>query len=285
MITVESKPFLKALRQVINATDRASSGQRKILSYIHVRVYEGTMVVEATNAHILANQTIPARVSQPDQNHSFMISRKFARQLSKKLSGHGSHFDVEPLYDKSSDPETSWNVIYRDYGHNTYRDKNIEDIKLNYPELVRLIPEDKDTSTFFEITRKELLSVVKKAKQDIKGMVAISDLDTPFKVIDIVALKNIKGVVYLEEFYHEKDKPRTSYRLNTSFASWKDGFEITFNLGFLYSLIKDLPADSLLTIRLFDPLRPFTISYSRGEGLICPVRVFNDSGNLAIKDN
>lgn len=285
MITVESKPFLKALRQVINATDRASSGHRKILSYIHVRVYEGTIVVEGTNAHILANQTIPARVSQPDQNHSFMISRKFARQLSKKLSGHGSHFDIEPLYDKSNDPETSWNVIYRDYGHNTYRDKNIEDIKLSYPELVRLISEDKDTSTFFEITRKELLPVVKKAKQDTKAMVT-SDLDPLFKDnIDIVALKNIKGSVYLEEFYHEKGKPRTSYRLNTSFASWKDGFEITFNLGFLYSLIKDLPADSLLTIRLFDPLRSFTISYDGGEGLICPVRVFDDSGNLAIKDN
>lgn len=284
MITVESKPFLKALRQVINATDRASSGQRKILSYIHVRVYEGTMVVEGTNAHILANQTIPARVSQPDQNHSFMISHKFARQLSKKLSGHGSHFDIEPLYDKSNGLETSWNVIYHDYGgRNTYQDKNIEDIKLNYPELIHFIPEDKDTPTFFEITRKELLSVVKKAKQDIKGMVAISDLDTPFKVIDIVTLKNIKGAIYLEEFYHEKDKPRTSYRLNTSFDSWKDGFEITFNLGFLYSLIKDLPADSLLTIRLFDPLRPFTISYSRGEGLICPVRVFNDSGDLVME--
>ena len=72
MIQVESKPFLKALRQVINATARVSSGQRKILSYIHVKVYEGTMVVEATNAHILANQTVPARVSQPDQNHSFI---------------------------------------------------------------------------------------------------------------------------------------------------------------------------------------------------------------------
>lgn len=284
MIQVESKPFLKALRQVINATARVSSGQRKILSYIHVRVYEGTMVVEGTNAHILANQTIPARVSQPDQNHSFMISRKFARQLFKKLSGHGSHFDIEPLYDKSSDPETSWNVIYRDYGrHNTYRDKNIEDIKLNYPELVRLIPEDKDTPTFFEITKKELLPVVKKAKQDIKDM-ATSELDTSFRNIDSVTLKNIKGVVYLEEFYHEKDKPRTSYRLNTFFAGWKDGFEITFNLGFLYSLIKDLPADSLLTTRLFDPLRPFTISYSRGEGLICPIRVFNDSGDLIMKE-
>lgn len=213
-----------------------------------------------------------------------MISHKFARQLSKKLSGHGSHFDIEPLYDKSNDPETSWNVIYRDrdYGRNTYRDNNIEDIKLNYPELIHLIPEDKNTPTFFEITRKELLPIVKKTKQDIKAMVT-SNLDTPFKVIDIVTLKNIKGVVYLEEFYHEKDKPRTSYRLNTSFASWKDGFEITFNLGFLYSLIKDLPADSLLTIRLFDPLRPFTISYSKGEGLICPVRVFNDSGNLVMK--
>lgn len=284
MIQVESKPFLKSLRQVINATARVNSGKRKILSYIHVRVYEGTMVVEATDAYILANQTIPARVSQPDQNHSFMISHKFARQLSKKLSGHGSHFDIEPLYDKSSDPETSWNVIYRDYEHNTYRDKNIEDIKLNYPELVRLIPEYEDTSTLFEITKKELLLVVKKAKQDIKGMVT-NDLDTSFKDIDIVTLKNIKGVVYLEEFYHEKCKPRTSYRLNTSFASWKDGFEITFNLGFLYSLIKDLPADSLLTIRLFDPLRPFTISYSRGEGLICPVRVFNDSGDLVMKEN
>lgn len=284
MIQVESKPFLKALRQVINATARVNSGKRRILSYIHVRVYEGTMVVEATNAHILANQTIPARVSQPDQNHSFMISRKFARQLSKKLSGHGSHFDIEPLYDKSSDPETSWNVIYRDYEHNTYRDKNINDIKLNYPELVRLIPEDKDASTFFEITKKELLPTVKKAKQDIKAM-ATSGLDPLFKDnIDIVTLKNIKGVVYLEEFYHEKCKPRTSYRLNTSFASWKDGFEITFNLGFLYSLIKDLPADSLLTIRLFDPLRPFTISYSRGEGLICPVRVLDDSGNLVMKE-
>lgn len=72
MIQVESKPFLKALRQVINATARVSSGQRKILSYIHVRVYEETMVVEATNAHILANQTLPARVSQPDQNHNFI---------------------------------------------------------------------------------------------------------------------------------------------------------------------------------------------------------------------
>lgn len=282
MIQVESKPFLKSLKQVINATARVNSGKRKILSYIHVRVYEGTMVVEATDAYILANQTIPARVSQPDQNHSFMISHKFARQLSKKLSGHGSHFDIEPLYDKTNDPDTSWNVIYRDYEHNTYRDKNIEDIKLNYPELVRLIPEDKDTSTLFEITKKELLPVVKKAKQDIKAMVT-SDLDTSFKDINVVALKNIKGLVCLEEFYHKKGKPRTSYRLNTSFASWKDGFEITFNLGFLYSLIRDLPADSLLTIRLFDPLRPFTISYSRGEGLICPVRVLDDSGNLAMK--
>lgn len=282
MIQVESKPFLKSLRQVINATARVNSGKRKILSYIHVRVYEGTMVVEATNAHILANQTIPARVSQPDQNHNFMISHKFARQLSKKLSEHGSHFDIEPLYDKSNDPDTSWNVIYRDYEHNTYRDINIEDIKLNYPDQVRLIPENKDASSFFEITRKELLPIVKKAKQDIKGMVT-NDLDTSFKDIDIVTLKNIKGVVYMEEFYHEKDNPRTSYRLDTSFAGWKDGFEITFNLGFLYSLIKDLPADSLLTIRLFDPLRPFTISYSKGEGLICPVRVFDDSGNLVMK--
>lgn len=284
MIQVESKPFLKALRQVINATARVNSGKRKILSYIHVRVYEGTMVVEATNAHILANQTLPARVSQPDQNHNFMISHKFARQLSKKLSGHGSHFDIEPLYDKFNDPDTSWNVIYRDYEHNTYRDKNIEDIKLNYPELVRLIPENKDTANLFKITRKELLPVVKKAKQDIKDMVT-SDLDTSFKDIDIVSLKNIKSVIYLEEFYHEKDKPRTSYRLDTSFASWKNGFEITFNLGFLYSLIKNLPADSLLTIRLFDPLRPFTISYSRGEGLICPVRVFDASGNLVRKES
>lgn len=283
MITVESKPFLKALRQVINATDRASSGHRKILSYIHVRVHTLTIVIEATNAHILANQAVLARVSQPDQNHNFMISRKFARQLSKKLSGHGSHFDIEPLYDKSSDPETSWNVIYRDYEHNTYRDKNIEDIKLNYPELVRLIPEDKDASTFFEITKKELLPTVKKTKQDIKAM-ATSGLDISFKDIDVVALKNIKGVVYLEEFYHEKCKPRTSYRLNTSFASWKDGFEITFNLGFLYSLIKNLPADSLLTVRLFDPLRPFTIISSRGEGLICPVRVLDDSGDLVMKE-
>ena len=250
MIIVETKPFLKALRQVINATDRASSGQRKILSYIHVRVHTSTIVIEATNAYILANQAVPARVSQPDQNHSFMISHKFARQLSKKLSGHGSPFGIEPLYDKSNGLETSWNVIYRDYGrHNTYRDKNIEDIKLNYPELIRLIPEDKDTPTFFEITKKELLPIVKKAKQDIKGM-ATSDLDISFKAIDIVTLKNIKGVVYLEEFCHEKDNPRTSYRLNTSLAGWKDGFEITFNLGFLYSLIKNLPADSLLTIRL-----------------------------------
>lgn len=283
MITVESKPFLKALRQVINATARVSSGQRKILSYIHVRVYEGTMVVEATNAHILAYQIVLARVAQPDQNHSFMISHKFARQLSNKLSGHGSHFDIEPLYDKYNNQDTSWNVIYRDYEHNTYRDNNIDDSNLDYPDLTRIIPNDKDMSSFFRITKKELLSVVKKAKQDIKNMVT-SDLDTSFKDIGIVTLKNIKGVVYLEEFFHEKNKSRTSYRLDTFIAGWEDGFEITFNLDFIYSLIKNLPADSLLTISLFDPLRPFTVSYPRGEGLICPVRVFDNSGNLVMKE-
>ena len=267
-ITVNAKEFLKALKFVAVATARTDS--RPVLQYVHVEIHENELTVEATDSHILAQQKVAASISDKLVGKEFLIDGKFAKNLSKATTKHGTHLFITPEFGKNNKP--TGKVAILDGNEETFIDDNSDNdtfTRFNafYPELDFLIP---DNARFeFETRKKELLPLLKalKEKTDTKGLYDVHlEIQDNSKVVIGVG-DDIQEIKQRNLFISDNHKVENNKGLN---------FEIDFNAKLLISELQKCENTEFLKFSFSGTLRPFTFTReNNGIGLVTPLRTFN----------
>lgn len=264
-IIVNAKEFLKALKFVAVATARTDS--RPVLQYVHVEIHENELTVEATDSHVLAQQKVAASISDKLAGKEFLIDGKFAKDLSKATTKHGTHLFITPEFGKNNKP--TGKVAILDGNEETFIDDNSDNVtRFNafYPELDFLIP---DNARFeFETRKKELLPILKalKEKTDTKGLYDVHlEIQDNSKVVIGVG-DDIQEIKHRNLFIGDNHKVENNKGLN---------FEIDFNVKLLISELQKCENTESLKFSFNGTLRPFTFTRENGGiGLVTPLRTF-----------
>ena len=255
-IFVDAKEFLKTLRFVAVAVCK---GWRATLKNVHVRVGKDEITLEATDSHILTRVKVAAAVSDELVGRGFVISGKFAKNLSKTPTKHGKELMIKPLF--YEDTETTVKVIFLDGNGETFIDDLFGENSY-YPEVDRLIPERKDFG--FEVQKKELLPILKKLKKT-------TDAKSNYKV-HLEILDNSTVKIDDEEIQQRNLYIKDAYKVRERTGR---NFEINFNVKFLVDLVQKCDNREFLKFGFSGTLRPFTISRENGGlGLVCPIRLY-----------
>ena len=264
-IIVNAKEFLKALKFVAVATARTDS--RPVLQYVHVEIHENELTVEATDSHVLALQKVTASISDKLAGKEFLIDGKFAKDLSKATTKHGTHLFITPEFGKNNKP--TGKVAILDGNEETFIDDNSDNVtRFNafYPELDFLIP---DNARFeFETRKKELLPILKalKEKTNTKGLHDVHlEIQDNSKVVIGVG-DDIQEIKHRNLFIGDNHKVENNKGLN---------FEIDFNVKLLISELQKCENTEFLKFSFNGTLRPFTFTRENGGiGLVTPLRTF-----------
>lgn len=266
-IIVDAKEFLKALKFVAVATARTDS--RPVLQYVHVEIHENELTVEATDSHVLAQQKVAASISDKLAGKEFLIDGKFAKNLSKTTTKHGTHLFITPEFRTNNEPTGKVTIL--DGNEETFIDDNSDNdiftrVKAFYPELDNLIP---DNAWFeFETRKKELLPILKalKKKTDAKGFYDVHlEIQDNSKVV-IGVDDDIQEIKHRNLFIGDKYKVENNKGLN---------LEIDFNVKLLISKLQKCENTEFLKFSFTGMLRPFTFTRENGGiGLVAPLRTF-----------
>ena len=262
-IIVNAKEFLKALRFVAVATARTDS--RPVLQYVHVEIHENELTVEATDSHVLAQQKVAASISDKLAGKEFLIDGKFAKNLSKTTTKHGTHLFITPEFRTNNEPTGKVTIL--DGNEETFIDNHGSDDF--YPELERVIPDR--TYFSFETRKKELLPVLKELKKFTNAkdgnVVRLEIQDNSGVVIGVDGDdSSIQEIKQKNLFIDEKHIVENDKGLN---------FEINFNLKYLIELVQKCDSTEFLKFSFSGTLRPFTfIRENAGIGEICPIRTY-----------
>lgn len=266
-IIVNAKEFLKALRFVAVAVSTKKS--RPVLQYVHVEIHENELTVEATDSHVLAQQKVAASISDKLAGKEFLIDGKFAKNLSKTTTKHGTHLFITPEFRTNNEPTGKVTIL--DGNEETFIDDNSDNdiftrVKAFYPELDNLIP---DNAWFeFETRKKELLPILKalKKKTDAKGFYDVHlEIQDNSKVV-IGVDDDIQEIKHRNLFIGDKYKVENNKGLN---------LEIDFNVKLLISELQKCENTEFLKFSFTGMLRPFTFTRENGGiGLVAPLRTF-----------
>lgn len=263
-IIVNAKEFLEALKFVAVATARTNS--RPTLQYVHVEIHESELTVEATDSHVLAQQKLAASISDKLVGKEFLIDGKFAKNLSKATTKHGTHLFITPEFGTNNQPTGKVTIL--DGNEETFIDDNSDNgFKEFYPELDRLIP---DNARFeFETRKKELLPMLKalKEKTDAKGHYDVHlEIQDNSKVVIGVG-DDMQEIKHRNLFIGDKHKLENNKGLN---------FEIDFNVKLLISELQKCGNTEFLKFSFTGTLRPFAFTRENGGiGLVTPLRTFH----------
>lgn len=260
-IIVNAKEFLEALKFAAVATARTNS--RPILQYVHVEIHENELTVEATDSHVLAQQKLAASISDKLAGKEFLIDGKFAKNLSKATTKHGTHLFITPEFGTNNQPTGKVTIL--DGNEETFIDDNSDNgVRAFYPELDRLIP---DNARFeFETRKKELLPILKalKEKTDAKGHYDVYlEIQDNSKVVIGVG-DDMQEIEHRNLFIGDNHKVENNKGLN---------FEIDFNVKLLISELQKCGNTEFLKFSFTGTLRPFTFTRENGGiGLVAPLR-------------
>lgn len=252
-IFVNAKEFLKELRQVATAVAKPSD-HRPNLTFVHVRVTENNLILEATDSHVLERANVAASIPSELVGKEFLIDGKFAKNLSKSPTKHGNQLGIYPQFNE----EKYLGIISIVGGGEEFIDDSREDISVfGYPDLVRVTPYLNDATVKFDVQQKEIFPVLKEI----------------VKKSDVGALLVKGNVVKLEYFDGSKD---LEFPLAVTNVEVEGEFEINFNVKKLKQRLQHLSSRENLTFRFYqNAYRPFTISRENGGlGLICPIRKY-----------
>ena len=251
-IIVNAKEFLKALKFVAVATARTDS--RPVLQYVHIEIHENELTVEATDSHVLAQQKVAASISDKLAGKEFLIDGKFAKNLSKATTKHGTHLFITPEFRTNNEPTGKVTIL--DGNEETFIDDNSDNdiftrFKAFYPELDNLIP---DNAWFeFETRKKELLPILKalKKKTDAKGFYDVHlEIQDNSKVVIGIG-DDIQEIKHRNLFIGDKYKVENNKGLN---------LEIDFNVKLLISELQKCENTEFLKFSFTGMLRPFTFT-------------------------
>lgn len=266
-IIVNAKEFLKALRFVTVATARTDS--RPVLQYVHIEIHENELTVEATDSHVLAQQKVAASISDKLAGKEFLIDGKFAKNLSKATTKHGTHLFITPEFRTNNEPTGKVTIL--DGNEEIFIDDNSDNdiftrFKAFYPELDNLIP---DNAWFeFETRKKELLPILKalKKKTDAKGFYDVHlEIQDNSKVVIGIG-DDIQEIKHRNLFIGDKYKVENNKGLN---------LEIDFNVKLLISELQKCENTEFLKFSFTGMLRPFTFTRENGGiGLVAPLRTY-----------
>lgn len=267
-IIVNAKDFLKELRQVATAVAKPSD-HRPNLTFVHVRVTENNLILEATDSHVLERANVAASIPDELVGKEFLIDGKFAKNLSKTPTKFGKSLWLFP---KIVNRKYSGLLTVAANGEK-YIDDSREDISVfGYPDLERVTPYLNDATVKFDVQQKEIFPVLK----EIVKIVNKPGLTKEFKEVkktEVVALWVKDNVVKLKYSNWEKD---LEFPIAVTNIVVNDEFEINFNVKKLKQRLQHLSSRENLTFRFYqNAYRPFTISRENGGlGLVCPIRLY-----------
>lgn len=252
-IFVNAKEFLKELRQVATAVAKPSD-HRPNLTFVHVRVTENNLILEATDSHVLERANVAASIPDELVGKEFLIDGKFAKNLSKTPTKYGKTLGVYPQFNDGKYK----GIISIVGGGEEFIDDSRGNISVfGYPDLVRVTPYLNDATVKFDVQQKEIFPVLKEI----------------VKKSDVGALLVKGNVVKLKYFDGSKD---LEFPLADTNVEVEGEFEINFNVKKLKQRLQHLSSRENLTFRFYqNAYRPFTISRENGGlGLICPIRKY-----------
>ena len=265
-IFVNAKEFLKELRQVATAVAKPSD-HRPNLTFVHVRVTENNLILEATDSHVLERAHVAASIPDELVGKEFLIDGKFAKNLSKSPTKHGNHLGLYPQFSNGKYK----GIISIVGGGEEFIDDSREDISVfGYPDLERVTPYLNDATVKFDVQQKEIFPVLK----EIVKIVNKPGLTKEFKEVkktEVVALLVKDNVVKLKYSNWEK---ALEFPIAVTNIEVEGEFEINFNVKKLKQRLQHLSSRENLTFRFYqNAYRPFTISRENGGlGLVCPIR-------------
>ena len=265
-IIVNAKNFLKALRQVATAVAKPSD-HRPNLTFIHVRITENNLILEATDSYVLERANVAASISDGLVGKDFLIDGRFAKNLSKTPTKFGKSLWLFP---KIVNRKYSGLLTVAANGEK-YIDDSREDISVfGYPDLERVTPYLNDATVKFDVQQKEIFSVLK----EIVKIVNKPGLTKEFKEVkktEVVALLVKDSVAKIKYSNWEKD---LEFPIAVTNVVVNGEFEINFNVKKLKQRLQNISGRENLTFRFYkNAYRPFTISRENGGlSLVCPIR-------------
>ncbi|WP_323065161.1 hypothetical protein [Limosilactobacillus reuteri] len=272
-IFVNAKEFLKELRQVATAVAKPSD-HRPNLTFVHVRVTENNLILEATDSHVLERANVAASIPDELVGKEFLIDGKFAKNLSKTPTKYGKTLGVYPQFNDGKYK----GIISIVGGGEEFIDNSRGNISVfGYPDLVRVTPYISDATCKFEVKKKEIYPILSEMKK------TLSDLRKDSRIVtDVINLKVTKDGRVVISYYGKgndvtfEPKVDDAQILRTKeIYRHKPEYEVNFNLKFLMKQLRNCGNREQLTFRLNGLLRPFTITRENGGlSLICPIRTF-----------
>ena len=258
--------FLKELRQVATAVAKPSD-HRPNLTFIHVRITENNLILEATDSYVLERANVAASISDGLVGKDFLIDGRFAKNLSKTPTKFGKSLWLFP---KIVNRKYSGLLTVAANGEK-YIDDSREDISVfGYPDLERVTPYLNDATVKFDVQQKEIFSVLK----EIVKIVNKPGLTKEFKEVkktEVVALLVKDSVAKIKYSNWEKD---LEFPIAVTNVVVNGEFEINFNVKKLKQRLQNISGRENLTFRFYkNAYRPFTISRENGGlSLVCPIR-------------
>ena len=272
-IFVNAKEFLKELRQVATAVAKPSD-HRPNLTFVHVRVTENNLILEATDSHVMERANVAASIPDELVGKEFLIDGKFAKNLSKTPTKYGKTLGVYPQFNDGKYK----GIISIVGGGEEFIDDSRENISVfGYPDLERVTPYTSDATCKFEVEKKEIYPILSEMKK------TLSDLRKDSRIVtDVINLKVTKDGRVVISYYGKGNDVTFEPRVDDAqilrtkeIYRHKPEYEVNFNLKFLMKQLRNCGNREQLTFRLNGLLRPFTITRENGGlSLICPIRTF-----------
>lgn len=271
-IFVNAKEFLQELRQVATAVAKPSD-HRPNLTFVHVRITENNLILEATDSHVLERSYVAASIPDELVGKEFLINSKFAKNLSKSPTKHGNQLGIYPQF---NDGKYLGVVSIVGGGEEFINDSRGNISSFGYPDLERVTPDLNDPVCKFIVEKKEIYPILSEMKK------VLADLRKDLKdVLNIINLKVTKdGKVIIKYFGKDNDvtfEPKVSdveiIRTQPRYGQMPE-YEVDFNIKLLMKQLRNCSSRENITFRLNGKYRPFTLSRENGGlGVVCPVRM------------
>ncbi|WP_323083646.1 hypothetical protein, partial [Limosilactobacillus reuteri] len=203
------------------------------LTFVHVRITENNLILEATDSHVLERANVAASIPSELVGKEFLIDGKFAKNLSKTPTKYGNTLGIYPQFIDGKYK----GIISIVGGGEEFIDDSREDIStFGYPDLERVTPYLNDATVKFDVQQKEIFPVLK----EIVKIVNKPGLTKEFKEVkktEVVALLVKDSVAKLKYSNGEKD---LEFPLAVTNIEVQGEFEINFNVKKLKQRLQHL---------------------------------------------
>lgn len=255
-VIVDAKEFLKKLRQV-NTVTAKKNDPRTSLTMNHIRmVAKNKIIIEATDAHVLEQSTMAAKVPSELVGKEFFASQDFVREFTKTPTKHGNNLIITPQFDESR--FAAFVVNYCDEMGKFTDEIDSQKVR-KYPNLDQIIWGVKQAKIKFSTSKKEIYPVLTELKKLVYK-------NTPkFKNVRIDIDDN---GVKLSGFDKEIQLGISQLKFSG------EPFYTYFQPELLLKQLRKCTNNEKLSFGFNSRLRPFAFDHANGMGIVTPVRVY-----------